>query len=108
MSSDDLVPIFGQMLRRDWAEALAATQLESCYRDCEGEYQRVPFGAEWFLNSSVADSGPCRHCHTIKGKLHHSSCDYEQCPKCGTQLMMCDCEFIGHEWREEPTGDSTA
>jgi hypothetical protein len=103
MEEDDLVPMFGQQMRRDWAEALAAAQLETHYRDAEGEYARVPFGKEWFLNSAVAQSGHCRHCGTITNKLHFQACDYEQCPKCGMQQMMCDCEFIGHEWREELT-----
>jgi hypothetical protein len=101
MAEDDLVPMFGQQMRRDWADALAVTQLETHYRDAEGEYQRLPFGKESFLNPEVAECGPCRHCGTIKGKLHFPACDYEQCPKCGMQQMSCDCEFIGHEWRDE-------
>jgi hypothetical protein len=87
---------------RDWADALAAAQAETHYRDFEGEYRRVLFGKESFLGPDVAESGPCRHCGTIKGKLHFQGCDYEQCPKCGLQQMSCACEFIGHEWREEP------
>ena len=102
MAEDDLVAMFGQMMRRDWADALTHTQLETYYRDAEGQYQRLPFGEEWFLSPQVAAAGPCRHCGTIRGKLHDPSCDYEQCPKCGQQLMSCDCEFVGHEWREEP------
>lgn len=102
MPDDDLVPMFGQMMTRDWADALSNTQLETHFRDSEGEYQRIPFGQERSLHPSVAESGPCRHCGTIKGKLHDPSCDYEQCPKCGIQTMECDCEFIGHEWRDEP------
>ena len=101
MSDQDKVMFFGQMMTRDWADALRDTQLETRYRDAEGEYRRVPFGLENFLDPSVADAGPCRHCGTIKGKLHFHACDYEQCPKCGRQQMSCDCEFIGHEWREE-------
>lgn len=101
MTTDDLVPMFGQMMRRDWADALANAQNETNYRDADGEYRRVSFGNEWFLDRHIVASGPCRHCGTIEGKLHFSACDYEQCPKCGKQLMTCDCEFIGHEWREE-------
>ena len=101
MAEDDLVLMFGQQMTRDWAEALTAAQEETHYRDGEGQYRRVPFGEESFFNPEVAESGPCRHCGTIKGKLHFSACDYEQCPKCGIQQMSCDCEFIGHEWREE-------
>src|SRR5262249_16842066 len=102
MPEDDLVPMFGQQMRRDWAEALAVAQEETCYRHADGRYPRVPFGGESFLSRQVADSGPCRHCGTIKGKLRFQPGDYEQCPKCGLQQMACDCEFIGHEWREEP------
>ncbi|WP_166831280.1 hypothetical protein [Thalassoroseus pseudoceratinae] len=101
MSDMELVPLFGQMIRRDWADALTETQLETHYRDAEGQYRRIPFGEENFLNPRIAEAGPCRHCRTIKGKLHFHACDYEQCPKCNTQQMGCDCEFIGHEWREE-------
>ena len=75
MPDSDLIPTFGQMMRRDWAEALSRTQAETHYRDSEGEYPRVPFGRERSLHPSVAASGPCRHC---------------------------DCEFIGHEWRDHP------
>ena len=102
MADDDLVEMFGQYMTRDWADALASAQLEPSYRDADGEYVRVPFGRESFLHPSVAESGPCRHCGTIKDKLHFEACDYEQCPKCGQQQMSCDCEFIGHEWKEEP------
>jgi len=28
------------------------------------------------------------------GNLHHFSCDVERCPKCGGQLISCDCEKI--------------
>ena len=99
MPDNDLVPLFGQMMTRDWAEALSSTQAETHYRDAGGEYLRVPFGRERSLHPSVAAAGPCRHCGTIQGKLHDPSCDYEECPKCGQPTMECECEFIGHEWR---------
>ena len=105
MNDADMVPMFGQMMRRDWADALAKTQLETFYRDADGEYARIPFGQETFLSPTFANAGPCRHCGTIKGKLHDPSCDYEQCPKCGIQTMMCDCEFVGHDWRDESEHD---
>ncbi|MEL6107085.1 MAG: hypothetical protein AAFU85_13665 [Planctomycetota bacterium] len=101
MSIDDLVPLFGQMMRRDWAEALLAEQKETFVRDADGTYARVPYGSETFRTPSESLNGPCRHCSTIRGKLHSFDCDYEQCPKCNHQLMTCDCEFVGHEWRDE-------
>jgi hypothetical protein len=102
MADDDLVLMFGQRMTLDRAEALGAAQLVTSFSDADGEYPRILFGNESFLPSSIADSGPCRHCRTIKGKLHVEVCDYEQCPKCGEQQMSCDCEFIGYEWRDEP------
>jgi hypothetical protein len=37
-----------------------------------------------------------RVCHdcgiiNIRGNLHHFGCDVEACPKCGGQLISCDC-----------------
>ena len=101
MSDDDLVPLFGQMVTRDWAEALMAEQSDTVVRDADGSYVRIPYGAETFRTPIESRDGPCRHCFTIHGKLHSFDCDYEQCPKCNHQLMTCDCEFISHEWREE-------
>jgi hypothetical protein len=66
----DGVAIFGQQTRRAWAEALAAMQSETHDRDVEGEYRRLPFEEEDFLDLGVAVSAPCRHCGTFEGKLH--------------------------------------
>ena len=99
---DDTVDFFGQQMPRDWAEMLAESQLETQYRDTDGRYDRIPYGRESFISIANPENMPCRHCNTISGKLHEPGCDYEQCPKCNSQIMTCDCEFIGHEWREQP------
>ncbi len=61
MPEDDLVPFFGQMMTRDWADALLNTQSETHFRDSEGEYRRVHVGQERFLHPSVSEAGPYRH-----------------------------------------------
>jgi hypothetical protein len=33
----------------------------------------------------------CPDCNVAPGGHHHSNCDYEKCPKCGGQLISCDC-----------------
>lgn len=95
------VELFGQMMPGDWAEMLIASQKEPHYRDADGEYKRIPYGHQTFMQIPEAKKTPCRHCDTIFGKLHEPGCDYEQCPKCNRQIMGCACEFIGHEWRED-------
>jgi hypothetical protein len=98
---DDIVEFFGHRMRRDWAEALQEAQDET-HLVCDGEvYPKIAYGDETFRTPVEADHEPCRHCGTIKGKFHWHACDYEQCPRCGGQMMSCDCEFVGHEWREE-------
>ena len=53
-------------------------------------YERVVFGQE-------EDQGPysfsrCPDCAAPLGGLHHLGCDWEQCPRCGGQLLGCGCD----------------
>jgi len=36
-------------------------------------------------------SGRCHDCNIKHGGFHHAGCDVERCPKCGGQLISCDC-----------------
>jgi hypothetical protein len=47
-----------------------------------GEPERVPHSG----------SGKCPDCYVAPGRLHHFGCDQERCPKCGCQLIGCDCD----------------
>jgi hypothetical protein len=33
----------------------------------------------------------CPACGVEQGELHHRLCDYEECPACGEQLLLCSC-----------------
>lgn len=33
----------------------------------------------------------CPDCNVAPGGKHHSNCDQEYCPRCGGQLISCDC-----------------
>jgi hypothetical protein len=33
----------------------------------------------------------CPDCNVAPGGIHHQNCDQEHCPKCGGQLIGCDC-----------------
>ncbi|WP_146418330.1 hypothetical protein [Haloarcula hispanica] len=33
----------------------------------------------------------CPACGVERGGIHHRLCDYEECPACGEQLLLCSC-----------------
>lgn len=35
---------------------------------------------------------PCHDCGAEIGEQHQLGCDMEQCPRCGGQYFLCDCE----------------
>jgi hypothetical protein len=37
----------------------------------------------------------CHDCGVKSGKPHKPGCDVEKCPKCGCQLISCDCFING-------------
>jgi hypothetical protein len=64
------------------------------YLERNGErYERITYGDEpgWLqLSSDFADT-PCHDCGVIGGQYHAEGCDVEECPKCGHQLLGCEC-----------------
>jgi hypothetical protein len=52
--------------------------------------QRTLYGAEALggLPSTCGDCGAARGC------IHHMNCDMEECPRCGRQLLGCDCRPV--------------
>lgn len=37
------------------------------------------------------DHGPCPDCNAGVGRYHHAYCDIERCPRCGGQMLSCEC-----------------
>jgi rRNA maturation endonuclease Nob1 len=73
-----------------WPEKIIAAQ-EIKYLKFEGrDIPRIRYGKE---QSDWDAALPCHDCRVLEGEFHVPSCDVEECPVCGGQLIMCDCEF---------------
>ncbi len=61
--------------------------------------RRLAYGRDQRATGLTPDRR-CHDCNVTWGHLHHPGCDMEECPKCGGQLLSCNC--IVQYW-----GDST-
>lgn len=65
-------------------------------KTCAGNGGVVFADGETLESVPYDDEGYPPHCHDCgisKGGLHHPGCDMERCPRCGGQLISCDCEL---------------
>jgi len=71
-------------------------------KECEQEmtkadsctYKSIGKGGMWYERSREhfdESDGRCHDCGIKHGGIHHFGCDVERCPKCGLQLISCDC-----------------
>ncbi|OLC27403.1 MAG: hypothetical protein AUH69_06265 [Actinobacteria bacterium 13_1_40CM_4_65_12] len=79
-----------EMLR---AQTCKARSLMS-FRD--ETFKPIAYGSETIW--PMGFTGACGDCGVAPGGTHHFGCDIEQCPRCGDQLISCDCaeEFDLH------------
>ena len=80
-----------------WPEKIQAAQLIMSYTLNGKSVPRVRYGSE--QDDWHAERLPCHDCRVLMGEFHVPSCDVEECPVCGGQLISCDCVF---EEREQP------
>lgn len=50
----------------------------------------VPYKNPYFSDREDPDHR-CHDCGIALGGFHHTFCDMEECPRCGGQLLSCDC-----------------
>ncbi len=74
-----------------WPEKIMAAQKIVSVKFEGRDILRIRYGKE--QSDWNAANIPCHDCRVLEGEFHVPSCDVEECPVCGGQLISCDCEF---------------
>jgi hypothetical protein len=74
-----------------WSEKIKAAQELRSVKFKGREIPRIRYGKE--KSDWAAANTPCHDCRVLEGEFHVPSCDVEECPVCGDQLITCDCVF---------------
>jgi hypothetical protein len=61
-------------------------------------FDRVRYGKE--QENWGTTLKPCHDCGVRNGEFHIFGCDVERCPKCGGQVLYCECKFDDELIRE--------
>src|SRR5262245_16401971 len=89
-------PTTALSMHPDWPKKIEAAQQVTYYVIDGQAFPRIRFGDE--PGDWGADSHPCHDCGVVKGQFHVGPiCDIEHCPKCGGQVISCDCNYEGDE-----------
>lgn len=95
MSESDFEIVNGQEVRPGWGAILRAAQKHRVYRIRRRLFERIAFGQDYA--GKETDAASCRDCAAARGQLHVPVCCQEQCPRCGGQVLGCDCEVLAKE-----------
>jgi hypothetical protein len=98
MSQPKRVLYRGVSMIEGWPEKIEAAQRLPSFTLQGRSIPRIPYGRE--QSDWGADKNPCHGCRVLKGEFHVPSCDAEECPECGAQVLSCDCKLdlvLGNE-----------
>jgi hypothetical protein len=79
----------GVFMVKSWVDKIVAAQEIRTVQLRAGEKARIAFGKE--KESATHPLRNCPDCAVIPGQFHVPSCDTEECPNCGRQLISCGC-----------------
>lgn len=79
--------------KEQFLKEIAINKFQGIYVDENGiEFNRIAYGQEpWFRKEECHEY--CPDCLAAIGEFHYELCDIEDCPKCGTQKLSCDCKL---------------
>lgn len=85
-----------ELCNQEMTEGVSCTDVK--YKIGDECFDPIKYGDEPadVINGVTVDwqSELCHDCKTPKGGYHHPGCDVERCPKCGGQIISCDCDII--------------
>jgi hypothetical protein len=94
--SKDQVIYNGVPMAPEWPAQIEAAQLVPTYTINGQVFDRIRYGDEPDLRGMRFP--PCHDCGVLKGQYHVGQlCDMECCPRCGGQVISCDCEYGGDD-----------
>jgi hypothetical protein len=87
----------GRRVNPEWPARVDEAQRRREYVIGGRAYRRIRYGDE---NSSKELDAPvpepCHDCAVLRGEYHVGPlCDMEECPRCGGQVIGCDCPYEG-------------
>ncbi len=85
-----------ESVAKHWSAQRRIAELEST-PTCAYLFIRID-GKNYHRNTDYFDrGGRCHDCMIVNkpGNIHHYGCDMERCPRCGNQLISCDCQKEG-------------
>ncbi|WP_149867095.1 hypothetical protein [Solirubrum puertoriconensis] len=79
---------------RKHPSSIIEAQFLNGYKIESKEFNRIPFGEEEiFISGALIPKDTCGDCGVKEGMYHTFRCDQEQCPKCGWQVLTCECDI---------------